>query len=70
MSLLATMIILSATARIWYSLPLIAVVSLCYGATRHENLREIAIHALRTSIWVLGFMAAIFLVVMLSGYFI
>jgi len=70
MSFLATIILFSMIARIWYAIPLIAVVSLCYGATRHENLRQIAIHAMRTCVWVLGFMAAIFLVVMLSGYFI
>ncbi|WP_075086544.1 hypothetical protein [Mariniblastus fucicola] len=64
------MILFSTIAKIWYSLPLIAVVSLCYGATRHEHLREIAIHAIRTCIWVLGFMALIFLVVVLSGYWI
>jgi len=65
-----TIILFSAIAKIWYSLPLIAVVSLCYGATRHENLREIMIHAMRTCIWVLGFMSVIFLLVMFSGYWI
>lgn len=70
MSFLAAVVMISMIARIWYALPLIAVVSLCYGATRHENLRQIAIHSVRTCIWVLGFMAAIFLVVMLSGYMI
>ena len=66
----ATIILLSAIAKIWYSLPLIAVVSLCYGATRHEHLREILIHSLRTCIWVLGFMALIFLLVMVTGFWI
>jgi len=67
---LTTIILLGATARIWYSLPLIAVVSLCYGATRHEHLREIAIHAFRTCVWVLGFMAIIFLLVVATGFWI
>lgn len=67
---IATIIVLSAIAKIWYSLPLIAVVSLCYGATRHENLREIIEHSVRTCIWVLGFMSAIFLLVVVSGYWI
>ena len=67
---IATIILLSAIARIWYSLPLIVVVSLCYGATRHEQLREIAIYTVKTCIWVLGFMATIFLIVMLTGYWI
>lgn len=70
MSFVATIILFSAIARIWYSLPLIAVVSLCYGATRHENLRDIAIHTIRTAIWVLGFMAVIFLLVMATGFWI
>ena len=67
---LGTLILFGAIAKIWYSLPLIAVVSLCYGATRHEHLREILIHSMRTCIWVLGFMAVIFLVVMATGWWI
>jgi len=67
---LATIILLSAIPKIWYSLPLIAVVSLCYGATRHEHLRDILIHSVRTCIWVLGFMSIIFLLVVVSGYWI
>ena len=70
MTLFATIILLSSIARIWYSLPLIAVVSLCYGATRHEHIREIAIHSIRTCIWVLGFMAVIFLLVVMTGFWI
>lgn len=70
MTPLATIILLAAIPRIWYSLPLIAVVSLCYGATRHEHLRDVAIHAFRTCIWVLGFMAVIFMLVVVSGYWI
>ena len=70
MTLFATIILLSSIARIWYSLPLIAVVSLCYGATRHEHIREIAIHSIRTCIWVLGFMAVIFLLVVITGFWI
>ena len=66
----AAIILLSAIAKIWYSLPLIAVVSLVYGATRHEHLREILIHAVRTCIWVLGFMAVIFLIVVATGFWI
>ena len=66
----AAIILLSAIAKIWYSLPLIAVVSLVYGATRHEHLREILIHAVRTCTWVLGFMAVIFLIVVATGFWI
>ncbi len=70
MIFLSTIILFSAIAKVWYSLPLIVVVSLCYGATRHEQLREIVTYSLKTCIWVLGFMAVIFLLVMLTGYWV
>ncbi len=50
-------------AQIWYSVPLILVISLVYGATRHEYLKEILIHALRAGIWLVGFLGIIFFVV-------
>ena len=55
-------------ARIWYAVPLVVVVSLVYGATRHENLREIFIHSYRSAIWVIGFMAIIFAIIFVAGY--
>lgn len=64
------MILIGAIAKIWYSIPLIVVVSLCYGATRHEVLTEIMSHAFKTAVWVIGFMGLIFALVWLSGYFI
>ena len=54
--------------RIWYAIPLIVVVSLVYGATRHENLREIFIHSFRSAVWVVGFMASIFFLIWIAGY--
>ena len=48
-------LLLAAIPQIWYALPLIVVVSLVYGATRHENLREIFTHSLRNAIWCVGF---------------
>ena len=67
---IANNLILAAgsTARIWYSVPLVVVVSLVYGATRHEHLREILIQAFRSAVWVLTFMAAIFAVIWLAGF--
>lgn len=62
-SLLADM-----TQRFWYAIPLIVVVSLVYGATRHEHLREIFIHAFRSAVWVVGFMALIFFLIWVSGF--
>jgi hypothetical protein len=44
---------------LWYALPAIVIVSLVYAATRHERLGPIAIHALRTAAWIIGFMAVI-----------
>ncbi len=55
-------------ARIWWSMPLIAVISLVYGATRHENVREVLIHAWKSAVWVVSFMLVIFAVIWLAGY--
>jgi hypothetical protein len=68
--ILATLLLFGAIAKIWYSIPLIVVISLCYGATRHEHLREIFTYAARTATWILMFMGAIFAVVWVSGYFL
>ena len=46
----------------WYSLPLIVVISLVYSATRHEAMSAIFSHALRLGITIAGFMAAILVV--------
>ena len=59
---------LASTARIWYALPLIVVISLVYGATRHEYLKEIVAHSIRSMIWVLGFMGIIFAIIFVAGY--
>jgi hypothetical protein len=55
-------------ARIWYSIPLIVVVSLVYGATRHEYLKEILIHSVRSAIWVVSFMTMIFAIIWVAGF--
>lgn len=56
------------TPRVWYAVPLIVVISLVYGATRHENLKEILVHSFRSAIWMIGFMACIFVLVWIAGY--
>lgn len=61
-------VLIGMTPRIWYSVPLIVVISLVYGATRHENLREIFSHAIRSAIWVVGFMAVIFMLIWVAGF--
>jgi hypothetical protein len=52
-------------ANIWYSLPAIIAISLVYSATRHEAIFPILHHALRTALWIAGFMAAFFLILRL-----
>ena len=54
--------------RIWYALPLIVVISLVYGATRHEDLKEIVGHCFRSAVWVVGFMAIIFAIIYVAGF--
>jgi hypothetical protein len=51
--------------RLWYSLPLVIVISLVYAATRHELMAPILDHALRFGRWILGFMAIVFLLLAL-----
>jgi hypothetical protein len=55
---------------LWYSLPLVIVVSLVYAATRHEATEPIFAHALRIGIWIVGFMLAVFLVLMLVSWWV
>jgi len=52
-------------ADIWYSMPAIIAISLVYSATRHEAMGPILRHALRTGLWIVGFMAAFFLILWL-----
>ena len=54
--------------RLWYSIPLIIAISLVYGATRHEHLKEIAVHSFKSLLWVVGFMGIIFAIIYVSGY--
>ena len=57
------------TPQLWYAVPLVLAVSLVWGATRHERLREIVAHTIRSLIWVLTFVAIVFAVIYVSGYF-
>jgi hypothetical protein len=61
-------ILLLAAVRIkdmWYALPLVVAVSLVYSATRHEAMQPIVRHAMGCATWIVGFMLAVFLVLML-----
>ncbi len=50
-------------ADIWHALPLIVAVSLVYSATRHESSRDIFIHAVRSGVWMTGFLLAVLVVI-------
>ena len=49
-------------ARLWYSVPLIVVVSLVYAATRHELMPPILDHALKFGTSIVLFMLGVFVV--------
>ena len=63
-----SVLLLGATPRIYYAIPLIVAISLVYGATRHENLKEILEHSIRSAVWVVGFMAIILAVIWIAGF--
>ena len=54
---------------LWYAVPLIVAVSLVYAATRHEDTRLILIHSVRTLVWIVGFMAVVFVLLSLLTWF-
>ena len=45
---------------LWHAVPLILVVSIVYGATRHEYMPEILTNAYRATTWIVSFIAIIF----------
>ena len=51
-------------SRLWYSLPLVVVVSLVYAATRHELMVPILGHAVRFGVWIVLFMLVVFAVLL------
>jgi len=46
----------------WYLLPLLVSISLVYGATRHELMWPILLHAWRSAVWIVTFMFTVFAV--------
>jgi len=50
-----------------YFLPLLVVISLVYGATRHEDIGRVLRHAGHTAYWLIAFMGVIFAVLWLVG---
>ena len=58
--MLNALLVIARINDLWYALPLIVVISLVYSATRHERADYILSGALRTGIWIVGFMGIIF----------
>jgi len=56
------------TVDLWYAVPLIVAVSLVYSATRHEETGAIMIQSLRTGVWIICFMAVIFVILMIVAW--
>lgn len=44
---------------LWHAIPIVLIVSLVYGATRHEYFGPILHNAYRTALWIVGFMLLI-----------
>jgi hypothetical protein len=53
-----------------FFVPLLAVISLVYGATRHEEMSAILRHAAHTAYWIVAFMGTIFLAIWAMSQFI
>jgi uncharacterized membrane protein len=54
---------------LWYALPLVIAVSLVYAATRHEAMEPILRHAVRVGTWIVGFMAVVFVLLLLGMWY-
>lgn len=54
--------------QLWHLVPLIVAVSLVYGATRHELIGPILAYSVRFGIWIVGFMAIIFVILSLMSW--
>ena len=55
---------------LWYALPLIVAVSLVYAATRHEEMAPILGHAVRIGVWIVGFMAVVFVILAAMSWWV
>lgn len=63
------MLSISPTYLLYY-LPLIVAISLVFGATRHEDLTLIMKHAIGTARWITGFMAIVFVVLLVMDWMV
>ncbi len=55
-------------SQLWYSIPIVVSISLVYGATRHEYMGPILHHALRTGLWIIGFMVVIIAILLFVSW--
>ncbi len=60
----------ASTGFIWHAIPIIAAISLVYGATRHELMGPILYSAYRTAVWILGFVAVIVAILLVISWFV
>lgn len=60
--------LIAAAPKFLYAIPLVIAISLVYGATRHEYLKEILIQSARSARWVVGFMGIILVVIWVAGF--
>lgn len=65
----AWMLSISPTYLLYY-LPLIIAISLVFGATRHEETGLILQHSLHTARWISGFMALVFVVLLVMDWMV
>jgi len=55
---------------LWHAIPIIIAISLVYGATRHELMGPILHSAYRTTVWILGFVAVIAVILILISWWV
>ncbi len=48
--------------KLWHLVPLVVAISLVYGATRHEEMKQIIVQSYRTAAWLLTFLGIIFVI--------
>ena len=56
--------------QLWYAVPLIAAISLVYGATRDEEMPAILIHAYRSAVMIVGFLLTMFVILWVISRFV
>lgn len=59
-----------STGLLWHAIPIILIVSLVYGATRHELVRPILLNAYHTAVWIISFVVVIFAILWVVSWFV